>query len=78
MLEAGVTFLGVGIDLPTASWGNLLAETWGTLLNPTRYDPLRAQPWQTVIPSLAILFTVLAFNQLGEGLREALDPKGIR
>ena len=41
LLEAGITFLGVGINLPTPSWGNLLSTTWGTVLSPTAYDPQR-------------------------------------
>jgi peptide/nickel transport system permease protein len=78
MLEVGVTFLGAGIQLPTASWGTLLGQTWGSALNPTVTTPGNFQPWPTIVPSVAILLTVLALNQLGEGLREALDPEGVR
>lgn len=77
MIEVGVTFLGAGVRLPTSSWGSLLAATWGSLLNPNPYNPARTQPWLTVIPSLAIFLTVFTLNQFGEGLREALDPRGI-
>ena len=78
MIEVGVTFLGAGVRLPTASWGSLLAQTWGTLLNPNPYNPATTQPWLTLLPSLAIFLTVFSLNQLGEGLREALDPRGVR
>jgi peptide/nickel transport system permease protein len=76
LLEAGITFLGVGIKLPTASWGNLLSTVWGSVLNPTvTASPLRNQIWLTILPSLMIFITVFTFNQLGEGLREAFDPE---
>ena len=78
MLEVGVTFLGAGIQLPTASWGTLLGQQWGSALNPTITTPANFQPWPTIVPSVAILLTVLALNQLGEGMREALDPAGVR
>ena len=75
LLEAGITFLGVGIHLPTPSWGNLLSTTWGTVLSPTSYDPKRATVWLTILPSAMIFLTVFTFNQLGEGLREAFDTE---
>jgi peptide/nickel transport system permease protein len=78
MIEVGVTFLNAGIKLPTASWGSMLAQTWGSILNPNPYNPATTQPWLTLIPSIAIFLTVFALNQFGEGLREALDPKGGR
>ena len=78
MLEVGVTFLGAGIQLPTSSWGTLLGQQWGSALNPTITTPENFQPWPTIVPSVAILLTVLALNQLGEGMREALDPAGVR
>jgi peptide/nickel transport system permease protein len=78
MIEVGVTFLGAGIKLPTASWGSLLAQTWGSILNPLSYNPATAQPWLTLCPSIAIFLTVFALNQFGEGLREATDPRGVR
>jgi ABC-type dipeptide/oligopeptide/nickel transport system permease subunit len=64
--EAGLSFLGLGIELPNASWGNLLegAKDWYI-----------QQPWLMVWPGLAILFTTLAFNMLGDGLRDAFDPR---
>ena len=75
MLEASMSFLGVGIKLPTASWGTLLTATWGSLLEPYHYTAAGFQPWVTLLPSLAIFLTVLAFNLLGDSLRAALDPQ---
>jgi ABC-type dipeptide/oligopeptide/nickel transport system permease subunit len=67
--EAGLSFLGLGIQAPTASWGTLLSE------GPNYY---LSQPWLMVWPGLAILFTTLAFNLLGDGLRDAFDPRHAR
>jgi peptide/nickel transport system permease protein len=67
LFEAGLSYLGLGIPLPDASWGNLLSSA-------TRY--YLAQPWLMLWPSLAILLTTLAFNLLGDGLRDAFDPRG--
>jgi peptide/nickel transport system permease protein len=78
MLEVGATFLNAGIRLPTASWGSLLAQSWGSPLQPRTYSPATTQPWLTVWPSLAIFLTVFALNQFSEGLREATDPRGLR
>jgi peptide/nickel transport system permease protein len=64
--EAGLSFLGVGIQLPTASWGNLLAVA---------PDFYLTQPWLMVWPGLAVMLTTLAFNLLGDGLRDAFDPR---
>ena len=76
LLEAGITFLGVGIKLPTPSWGNLLSAVWGSVLNPvTTANSLQSQVWLTIFPSLMIFITVFTFNQLGEGLREAFDAE---
>jgi peptide/nickel transport system permease protein len=66
LFEAGLSFLNLGIKLPTASWGNLLATA------PEYYT---AQPWLMVWPGLAVLLTTLAFNLLGDGLRDAFDPR---
>jgi peptide/nickel transport system permease protein len=76
LLEAGITFLGVGIKLPTPSWGNLLSTVWGSVLNPQfTASTLHNQVWLTLLPSLMIFITVFTFNQLGEGMREAFDPE---
>jgi len=64
--EAGLSFLGIGIKLPTPSWGNLLASA------PDFYT---SQPWLMVWPGLAVLLTTLSFNLLGDGLRDAFDPR---
>jgi len=66
LAEAGLSFLGLGIKLPTPSWGNLLSTA------PEFYT---AQPWLMVWPGLAVLVTTLAFNLLGDGLRDALDVR---
>jgi peptide/nickel transport system permease protein len=66
LAEAGLSFLGLGIKLPTASWGNLLSNA------PEFYT---TQPWMMVWPGLAVMFTTLAFNLLGDGLRDAFDPR---
>jgi ABC-type dipeptide/oligopeptide/nickel transport system permease subunit len=64
--EAGLSFLGLGIEQPTASWGNLLAAA---------PDFYLTQPWLMVWPGLSILLATLAFNLLGDGLRDAFDPR---
>jgi peptide/nickel transport system permease protein len=66
LAEAGLSFLGLGVKLPTASWGNLLADA------PNFYT---SQPWLMVWPGLAVLLTTLAFNLMGDGLRDAFDPR---
>jgi peptide/nickel transport system permease protein len=66
LLEAGLSFLQIGIKQPTASWGSLLQ---------TGPDYYTTQPWLMVWPGLAILLTTLAFNLLGDGLRDAFDPR---
>ena len=66
LLEAGLSFLGLGIKLPTASWGNLLSDA------PQYYT---TRPLLMLWPGLAVLVTTLAFNLLGDGLRDAFDPR---
>ena len=65
--EAFLSFLGLGVQPPNASWGTLVAD--GARL-------LALFPWLVVFPSLAMSLTLLAFNFLGDGLRDALDPQG--
>jgi ABC-type dipeptide/oligopeptide/nickel transport system permease subunit len=65
LIESSLSFLGVGIPLPTASWGNMIAE------GQSRY---RDSPWLIMEPTIAILFTTLGFNLLGDAVRDALDP----
>ncbi len=69
VLESVLSFLGFGIQPPTASWGNMLANAEANLQD---------QWWVAVFPGLCILFTVLAINFIGDGLRDALDPNAIR
>ena len=64
--EAYVSFLGLGIRPPTASWGNMLESAY-------RY--LESAPWLWIFPGLMILITVLSVNFVGDGLRDALDPR---
>ena len=66
LAEAGLSFLGLGIQPPTASWGNLLADA------PNFYT---TAPLLMLWPGLALLLTTLAFNLLGDGLRDAFDPR---
>jgi ABC-type dipeptide/oligopeptide/nickel transport system permease subunit len=66
-IEATLGFLGIGITPPTASWGNMLG---GIVAN--TYKPIW---WLVVFPGIAIAITILAFNLLGDALRDALDPK---
>ena len=66
LLEAALSFLGVGIRPPTASWGNMIAQA-APIFN-TAW-------WFMVFPGLALLLTVLAFNLLGDGLQDALNPR---
>ena len=70
LLEAGLSFLGVGVPLPTASWGNML-ETARSL------DVLQDGAWMWIPPALMILLNVLSINFIGDGLRDALDPKHV-
>ncbi|MDP8907595.1 MAG: ABC transporter permease [Chloroflexota bacterium] len=69
ILESALSFLGLGISAPTASWGGMLADG---------RDYIRNYPHITVSPGIAIMITVLAFNLVGDGLRDALDPRGER
>ncbi|MDL1969442.1 MAG: ABC transporter permease [Candidatus Desulfofervidaceae bacterium] len=66
LTEAALSFLGIGVQPPTPSWGNML--TAGK-------DNLDIAWWLSVFPGLAILLTVLAYNLLGEAIRDALDPR---
>ena len=66
LAEAGLSFLGIGVPPPT--------PTWGTIVNDGR-DYLRDAWWITFFPGLMIAITVMSFNLLGDGLRDALDPK---
>ncbi len=66
VLEAGLSFLGLGVQPPTPSWGGMVADGRDHLLNAW---------WVATFPGLAIVLAVLAFNLVGDGLRDALDPR---
>ncbi len=68
LIESGLSFLGLGAQPPTPSWGNMLTEG---------YKFLSIAWWIATFPGVAIFVTVLAFNLLGDGLRDAFDPKQI-
>lgn len=71
MAEAALSFLGLGVQPPTPSWGAMIAD--GRDLS-----QLRGAPWTSLFPGLAIGLTVLGFNLLGDALRDALDPRATR
>lgn len=66
LVEAGLSFLGLGVQPPTSAWGSMLGAG---------RNYMSFAPWLTTFPGLAIFVTVLGFNFVGDGLREALDPK---
>jgi peptide/nickel transport system permease protein len=65
MLEASLSYLGIGVQPPTPSWGGMIQQG---------QSYYRTAPWMVIFPGLAIMLTVFAFNLLGDGLRDALDP----
>lgn len=65
MEEAGLSFLGFGIQPPTPSWGNLLESAWEHMLK---------HPWLAIFPGLMIFMTIISINYIGDGLRDAFDP----
>ena len=65
ILESVLSYFGFGLHPPAASWGNMVALGQGL------YE---SAPWLVFIPGLLIFFTVLSFNLVGDGLRDALDP----
>jgi peptide/nickel transport system permease protein len=67
--EAGLSFLGVGVQPPRPSWGQMLSDAG---------NYIQVDPMYLVFPGLAIFISVLAFNLFGDGLRDALDPKSLR
>jgi len=69
LLEAGLSFLGVGIRAPAASWGQMIADATNVF---------QTAWWYMTFPGLALLLTVLAFNLLGDGLQDALNPRANR
>ncbi|TVP46999.1 MAG: ABC transporter permease [Halomonas sp.] len=66
LAESYISFLGFGVQPPTPSWGNMLQDAQGYL---------RSAPWLAIIPGIAITLAVTSFNFIGDGLRDALDPR---
>jgi peptide/nickel transport system permease protein len=66
LVEAYASFLGLGVQPPTPSWGNMLDRA-------THY--LQIAPWMWIFPGLLIVITVMSINFLGDGLRDSLDPQ---
>lgn len=66
LIEAGLSFLGVGVTPPDPSWGNMLSEGRSNILG---------APWLTTFPGLMLTVTLIGFNLLGDGLRDILDPR---
>lgn len=69
LFEAALSFLGLGIQPPTPSWGNMLNNA---------QEMVQHAPMLAVLPGLLILFTVISFNYIGDGVRDAIDPRAIR
>jgi peptide/nickel transport system permease protein len=68
LLEAGLSFLGLGVQIPTPSWGNMLRDAQSL-------TTLEELPWMWIPPGLMIILSVLSVNFVGDGLRDALDPR---
>jgi peptide/nickel transport system permease protein len=66
LMESYISYLGYGVQPPLASWGNMLTNAQGY------FDTV---PWLAILPGIAITATVMGFNFLGDGLRDALDPR---
>jgi peptide/nickel transport system permease protein len=68
--EVVLSFIGLGVQEPAASWGNMLSQA-------RSISVLTGEPWLLFAPGIAIFVTVMAFNFLGDGLRDALDPRKV-
>jgi len=66
LLEASLSFLGIGVAPPDPSWGNMIADGASTIYS---------APWTTLFPGLAIALVVMSLNAIADGLRDALDPR---
>ncbi len=64
--ESGLSYLGFGVQLPTPTWGNMLSNT---------QNQITTAPWTVIFPGMAIFIIVIAINYIGDGLRDALDPR---
>ncbi len=67
--ESGLSYLGFGVQLPTPTWGNMLRNA---------QDQMIVAPWTAIFPGVFIFLTVIAINYVGDGLRDALDPRHMR
>lgn len=65
LAESGISYLGFGVQIPTASWGNMLSKS---------FDYFTQAPWLVVVPGAMVMLTILCLFQLTDGLRDALDP----
>jgi len=70
LIEAGLSFLGLGVQPPTASWGNMLTDAQSLTI-------LESMPWLWIPPGVMIVLAVLSINFVGDGLRDALDPRTV-
>ncbi|MNL66772.1 Glutathione transport system permease protein GsiD [compost metagenome] len=68
ILESSLSFLGMGVQPPAASWGNMLYNAQSITI-------LSERPWMWLPPGLLLILTILSINFVGNGLRDALDPK---
>ncbi len=68
LTEAGLSFLGLGVPPPMPSWGNMLEAA-------RNLDILRNLPWMWIPPAIMLVLTVLAVNFVGDGIRDAVDPR---
>jgi ABC-type dipeptide/oligopeptide/nickel transport system permease subunit len=66
--EAGLSFLGLGIQPPAPSWGNIIRDGIANIL---------AAPWMAIAPGIFLTVSVLAFNMVGDSLRDMLDPRDL-
>jgi peptide/nickel transport system permease protein len=66
LLEAGLSFLGLGVPSPIPSWGNMIADGW---------ERMTVAWWSSTFPGLAISLVVMGLNAVGDALRDALDPR---
>jgi peptide/nickel transport system permease protein len=66
LTEAALSFLGIGVQAPKASWGTIIGDGQNLLYT---------RPWVAIAPGIMIVLTVLALNVLGDGIRDALDPR---
>ncbi len=69
LTEAALSFLSIGVQAPNASWGTIIDDGQGLLYT---------RPWVAIAPGIMIVLTVLALNVLGDGVRDALDPRAKR